>query len=310
MEQSALNQLKLFTKVVADTGDLESIGKFKPSDATTNPSLILKAAKHPQYGHLVEQGRGVARTRGVGAAIDFLVVSCGMEILRIIAGRVSTEVDVRLSFDADGTVDKAKNLIKLYEANGIPRERILIKIAATWEGIRAAERLERDGIHCNLTLLFSMAQAVACAEAKVTLISPFVGRILDWYKSKTGLDYAPEDDPGVRSVVEIFNYYKHFGHKTEIMGASFRNVGEVIALAGCDLLTISPPLLEELETSRRKIEKRLSVEASKGLPMERLSYDEKTFRYALNGNAMATEKLAEGIRNFATDTEKTIELLA
>ncbi|MDR1413742.1 MAG: transaldolase [Puniceicoccales bacterium] len=303
MEQSALEQLKLFTNVVADTGDLGSIKKFKPMDATTNPSLILKAAQQPEYENFIEEARGVQRARGMEAALNFLIVMFGLEILKIIDGRVSTEVDARLSFDANGTVEKAKNVISLYESNGISRDRVLIKIAATWEGINAAKLLEKEGIHCNLTLLFSKTQAIASAEAEVTLISPFVGRILDWHRSKTGFDYAPEDDPGVNSVVEIFNYYKHFGHKTEIMGASFRNVGEIIALAGCDLLTISPILLDQLNVSGKKVSKRLSADSSRNTPMERLFYDEKSFRYDLNQNAMATEKLAEGIRNFSADTE-------
>jgi transaldolase len=307
--QSTLEQLKLFTKVVADTGDFELMEKFKPSDATTNPSLILKAANQPQYAHLVGQGRAVARTKGIDFAVDYLVVLFGLEILKIIDGRVSTEVDARLSFDPNATVEKARDIINLYEENKISRDRILVKIAATWEGICAAKVLEKEGIHCNLTLLFSKVQAVACAESNVTLISPFVGRILDWYKEKTNLDYAQNDDPGVQSVVEIFNYYKHFGHKTEIMGASFRNIGEIMALSGCDLLTISPALLKQLNESFQKVEKVLSVDESKKLQMKKLSYDEKTFRYELNQDAMATEKLAEGIRIFSSDIEKIEQLL-
>jgi transaldolase len=295
--------------VVADTGDFELIEKFKPSDATTNPSLILKAANQPQYAHLLGQGRAAVRTKGIGFALDYLVVLFGLEILKIIDGRVSTEVDARLSFDSQATVKKAKDIIGLYEKNKISRDRVLIKIAATWEGIRAAEFLEREGIHCNLTLLFSKVQAIACAEANVTLISPFVGRILDWYKARTNLEYAQNDDPGVKSVVEIFNYYKHFDHRTEIMGASFRNIGEIVALAGCDLLTISPVLLEQLSESSQRVERVLSVDESKKLQIEKLSYGEKTFRYELNQNAMATEKLAEGIRIFSSDIEKIEQLL-
>jgi transaldolase len=308
--QSSLEQLKLFTKVVADTGDFELIEKFKPSDATTNPSLILKAASQPQYAYLVGQGRAVARTRGIGSALDHLVVVFGLEILKIIDGRVSTEVDARLSFDTQATIEKVKDIIGLYEQNKISRDRVLIKIAATWEGICAAKILEKEGIHCNLTLLFSKVQAIACAEANVTLISPFVGRILDWYKAKTNLEYTQNDDPGVKSVVEIFNYYKHFDYKTEIMGASFRNIGEIVALSGCDLLTISPALLEQLSESFQKVEKVLSVDESKKIQIKKLSYGEKTFRYELNQNAMATEKLAEGIRIFSSDIEKIEQLLA
>jgi transaldolase len=308
--QSSLEQLKLFTKVVADTGDFELIEKFKPSDATTNPSLILKAANQPQYAHLVRQGRAVAKTKGIDFALNSLVTLFGLEILKIIDGRVSTEVDARLSFDTQATVEKAKDIISLYEQNKISRNRVLIKIAATWEGICAAKILEKEGIHCNLTLLFSKVQAVACAEANVTLISPFVGRILDWYKAKTNLEYTQDDDPGVKSVVEIFNYYKHFGYKTEIMGASFRNIGEIVALSGCDLLTISPTLLEQLSESFQKVEKILSVDESKKLQIKKLSYGEKTFRYELNQNPMATEKLAEGIRIFSSDIEKIERLLA
>ncbi|MDR2436097.1 MAG: transaldolase [Puniceicoccales bacterium] len=307
--ESSLEQLKKYSVVVADSGDLAMVEKFRPRDTTTNPSLLLKAAGQPQYAHLVEQGRVVARTRGIDSALDHLIVSFGLEILKIIGGRVSTEVDARLSFDSHATVEKAWDMINLYEKNKIPRERILVKIAATWEGICAARVLETAGIHCNLTLLFSKVQAVACAEAGVTLISPFVGRILDWYKAKTNLDYAQGDDPGVQSVTEIFNYCKHFDYKTEIMGASFRNIGEITALSGCDLLTISPVLLEQLGTSFQKVERILSINGSKGLQMNRLSYGEKTFRYELNRDAMATEKLAEGIRIFSSDIGKLENLL-
>jgi transaldolase len=297
------------TKIVVDSGDFESIGKFRPMDATTNPSLILKAAKLPQYAHIVDGCRRVAGDRGIGAAVDELIVRFGVEILKIIPGRVSTEVDARLSFDTAGTVGRARNIMDLYGAHGVGRDRVLIKIAATWEGIRAAKILEAEGIHCNLTLLFSLIQAVACADCAVTLISPFVGRILDWYVEKTRGTYGGGADPGVKSVVEIFNYYKHFGHGTEIMGASFRNCDEIIALAGCDLLTISPPLLEQLDSMSRPIAPALSADGSGAMDLRRIRCDEKIFRYELNGNAMATEKLAEGIRNFASDVEAMEQLL-
>jgi transaldolase len=307
--ESSLEQLKKYSVAVVDSGDLEMIKKFHPRDATTNPALLLKAASQPQYAHLLKQGRAVAQTKGIDSALDHLIVSFGLEILKIIGGRISTEVDARLSFDSHATVEKARDMINLYEKNKIPRERILVKIAATWEGICAAKVLETEGIHCNLTLLFSKVQAVACAEAGITLISPFVGRILDWYKAKTNLDYTQSNDPGVHSVTEIFNYCKHFDYRTEIMGASFRNIGEIVALAGCDLLTVSPPLLEQLGASFQKVEKILSVNGSKELQMKKLSYGEKAFRYELNRDAMATEKLAEGIRNFSSDIGKLENLL-
>lgn len=313
---SQLDQIKGMTKVVADTGDFESMRDFKPQDATTNPSLILQAAQRPEYKELVEKAVADNRKSGLtGAALldnisDQVLVNFGLEILQIVPGRVSTETDARLSFDTEGSLAKAHELIALYEQNGIPRERILIKIASTWEGIRAAEVLEKEGIHCNLTLLFSLPQAAACAEAGVQLVSPFVGRILDWYKAANKRDYAPTEDPGVQSVAEIFNYYKKFGYRTEVMGASFRNKGEIVELAGCDLLTISPQLLGELAASDEPVKKKLDAEAAKNLDIERLHLDEKTFRFLLNEDAMATEKTAHGIRNFSADIVKLEKLIA
>jgi transaldolase len=304
MSASQLDQLKQFTTVVADTGDFESMKAYKPQDATTNPSLILQAAAKPEYRHLVE--RAVMENPGAAtdAILDRILILFGLEILRIVPGRVSTEVDARLSFDTAGTIAKARQLIAAYEKEGQPRERVLIKIAATWEGIKAAETLEKEGIRCNLTLLFSFAQAVACAEAGVRLISPFVGRILDWYKATTGRDYQAEEDPGVLSVRRIYNYYKKFGYKTEVMGASFRNKGEILALAGCDLLTISPALLAELQASDEPVSARLTPSAAAASGEPQISLDEKAFRYALNEDAMATEKTAQGIRSFAADIVK------
>ena len=310
-----LEQLRQFTTVVADPGDFNSIKQYEPQDATTNPSLILKAAGMDDYGQLVDQA--VADNRGsslsgdalVDHIIDDLLVLFGSEILKIIPGRVSTETDARLSFDRDGSIAKARALIARYEKRGLSRDRVLIKIASTWEGIAAAEVLEKEGIHCNLTLLFSLVQAVRCAEAKVTLISPFVGRILDWHKAKSGKDFAPADDPGVHSVQEIYTYYKKFGHKTEVMGASFRNKGEILELAGCDLLTISPDLLGELSESSESIDRKLDPEKAKDAAIERIDLDEKSFRYQLNDDAMATEKLAEGIRKFAADIVKLQKLV-
>jgi transaldolase len=304
-QPSQLAQLKQFTKVVADTGDFGSMKQYAPQDATTNPSLILKAAGMTDYAWLLDQA---VRDAGSGAAvdevIDRLLVLFGLEILKIVPGRVSTEVDARLSFDTAGTVAKARDIIARYEAAGTTRERILIKIASTWEGIKAAEQLEKEGIRCNLTLLFSFPQAVACAEAGVQLISPFVGRILDWHKKSTGKDYAPAEDPGVQSVTRIYHYYKKYGHRTEVMGASFRNKGEILELAGCDLLTIAPNLLEELNRATDPVERRLEPAAAAIMDIARVSFDEKSFRYALNEDAMATEKTAEGIRNFAADIIK------
>lgn len=305
-----LDQLKRYTKVVADTGDFETLAAFSPQDATTNPSLILKAAEMPAYTPLIEKaivdGR---RTHLTGTALasqimDELLVLFGVEILKIVPGRVSTETDASLSFDTSGLVEKAKRFISLYREKGVPRERVLIKIASTWEGIRAAEVLQREGINCNMTLLFSLPQAVACADAGAKLISPFVGRILDWYKAKTGKDFAPPEDPGVLSVKEIYAYYKQFGYATEIMGASFRNKGEILELAGCDLLTISPHLLKELQETSEPVPRKLSLEPARATKLERHSLDEKRFRWALNENAMATEKLADGIRVFHADAKK------
>ena len=313
--KNQLEQLKQFTTVVADTGDFQSFKEFSPQDATTNPSLILKAAQQEQYAALVDKAVASKKDSGLSgnalieSIIDELLVIFGIEILNIIPGRVSTEVDARLSFDTDGTTKKAREIIALYEANGIDRNRILIKIASTWEGINAAAELEKEGIHCNLTLLFSMIQAIHCAESNITLISPFVGRIMDWYKAKTGETYTGATDPGVLSVQAIYKYYKKFGYKTEVMGASFRNVGEIIELAGCDLLTISPNLLEELQNSNEPISEKLNEEASKGADIEKIEYDEASFRWAFNDDAMATEKTAEGIRNFAIDIVKLEKLI-
>lgn len=299
-----LDQLKQLTTVVADTGDFESMKAYKPQDATTNPSLILQAAAKPEYRHLVERAVKENPGASLDAILDRILILFGLEILKIVPGRVSTEVDARLSFDTEGTIAKARHLIAAYEKEGQPRERILIKIASTWEGIKAAETLEKEGIRCNLTLLFSFAQAVACAEAGVRLISPFVGRILDWYKASTGRDYEAEEDPGVLSVRKIYNHYKKFGYQTEVMGASFRNKGEILALAGCDLLTISPGLLGELQASTETVIPHLTpAEAAKSAG-EKITLDEKAFRYALNEDAMATEKTAQGIRNFAADIVK------
>jgi transaldolase len=302
-----LDQLKQFTKVVADSGDFETLKQYAPQDATTNPSLILKAALMPHYKSLVEKAIADGRRSGAtGAALlnqisDHLLVLFGIEILKIVPGRVSTETDANFSFDTAALIDKAHRFISRYKELGMPRERILIKIASTWEGIRAAEVLQKEGINCNMTLLFSLEQAVACAEAKAKLISPFVGRILDWYKAKEKRDFAPAEDPGVHSVREIYHYYKTFGHATEVMGASFRNKGEILELAGCDLLTISPQLLGELQSSDQPVERKLVATDVKA---DRLVLDEKRFRWLLNENAMATEKTAEGIRLFNADAVK------
>jgi transaldolase len=304
-----LAQLREVTVVVADTGDIESIRRYAPVDATTNPSLLYKAAQLPAYRSLVEDA--VAKAAGappderVHHTLDHLAVNFGLEILGIIPGRVSTEVDARLSFDTDATVTRAERLIALYEDSGISRERVLVKVASTWEGIRAAEILEKRGIHCNLTLLFSFTQAVACAEAGVTLISPFVGRILDWYKKHEGVEgYPAPDDPGVRSVTRIYNYYKKHGYPTVVMGASFRNREEILELAGCDLLTISPELMEELQAAKGDITVKLTPEKARQADEPRLKLDEAGFRWQLNEDAMATEKLAEGIRSFTADLLK------
>lgn len=294
-----LEQLKKFTTVVADTGDFESIKEYKPTDATTNPSLILQASSKPEYGHLVDEAVSFAKSKGSDLALAKVFVNFGVEILKIVPGRVSTEVDARLSFDVEKSLEVARKFIELYEQAGIAKERILIKLAATWEGCRVAEILEKEGIHCNMTLMFSLAQAVACADVKATLISPFVGRILDWYKKAEGRDFSPQEDPGVISVTDIYKYYKKFGISTEIMGASFRNKEEILELAGCDLLTIAPKLLEELKSSEESVERKLVPEVKEDI--KELKLDEKLFRFALNECAMATEKLAEGIRKFSAD---------
>ena len=306
-----LEQLKTYTKVVADTGDFDSMMAYKPVDATTNPSLIYAASMDKKYSPLIDDAiqyaKGVSNDKAVQLkhAMDKLAVNFGLKILEIVPGRVSTEVDARLSFDTEASITKAHELIQLYEANGISRERILIKVASTWEGINAAEMLENEGIHCNLTLLFSFAQAVRCAEANVTLISPFVGRILDWYKKDRGVSDIPAAvDPGVKSVKEIYSYYKKFGYNTIVMGASFRNVGEIIELVGCDALTISPSLLKELENTDGVLEKKLDAAKSKLLDINPVKMDEKIFRWMMNEDAMATEKLAEGIRKFTEDLIK------
>ena len=310
-----LEQLKKYTTVVADTGDFTSMEEYQPQDATTNPSLILQAAAKPEYKHLVEQavnehkGSDLKDCALIESIIDRILILFGLEILKIVPGRVSTEVDARLSFDTAGTVAKARHLIALYEKEGISKDRILIKMASTWEGIRAAEELEREGIHCNLTLLFAFAQAVACAEAKVQLISPFVGRIYDWYKNDTGIDYKGAEDPGVQSVTQIYNYYKKFGYKTEVMGASFRNAGQITELTGCDLLTISPGLLEELQNTEGELECKLTQDAADACEHEKITLDENAFRFMFNEDAMATEKTAQGIRSFSADIVKLENLI-
>jgi transaldolase len=313
---NSLDQLKQHSTVVADTGDIDSIARHKPQDATTNPSLLYKAALMPQYAGLIDEAIAAAMScavkpgKLVDAVIDRLSVNFGRKILEIVPGRVSTEVDARLSFDMTATVDKAYQLIELYKEAGIPSDRVLIKIASTWEGIRAAEHLERNNIHCNLTLLFGFGQAVACAEAGVTLISPFVGRIYDWYKSARKVDQIQvEDDPGILSVTQIYNYFKKFGYKTEIMGASFRTKEQVMALCGCDLLTIAPNLLAELSQITTSVPQKLNASAASNLPLERIDINESAFRWMLNEDAMATDKLSEGIRGFASDLSKLRDLL-
>ncbi|CAG9827840.1 unnamed protein product [Diabrotica balteata] len=309
---NTLEQLKALTTVVADTGDFEAMKAFKPTDATTNPSLILAAAALPQYKPIIDKAiqygnkLGGDMSQKLDNTMDMLCVLFGVEILKIVPGRVSTEVDARLSFNKEASVAKARKIIKLYEEQGISKDRILIKLASTWEGIQAARELEKKhNIHCNLTLLFNFAQAVACAEAGVTLISPFVGRILDWYVANTDKkSYAGDEDPGVVSVTKIYNYYKKFGYKTVVMGASFRNVGEIKALAGCDLLTISPKLLGELEASHDSLPVKLSVESALKSDLEKIEIDESTFRWMLNEDQMATDKLSDGIRKFAADSIK------
>lgn len=313
---NALEQLRTMTTVVADTGDFESIAQYQPTDATTNPSLILAAIKKPEYAHLIEESIAYAQSKALSSkqelslVLDRLFVNFGVEILNIIPGRVSTEVDARLSFDVSGSIEKATTLVAMYESRGIPRERILIKLASTWEGGLAAAELEKRGIHCNMTLLFHLIQAVHCAEAGATLISPFVGRILDWYVAHGHPEgFAPEKDPGVLSVTQIYHYLKHHDYRTQVMGASFRNMEQILQLAGCDLLTISPTLLQMLAETRRDVPRKLRPEDARAVPQEKIALDEKTFRLILNDNPMATEKLAEGIRVFAAaaaELEKNI----
>jgi len=311
-----LDQLKKFTKIVADTADFESIKEFKPQDATTNPSLVYAATQKPEYAHLLDEVLADRKKSGLSGATeiedicDHLLVQFGCDILEIVPGRVSTETDARLSFDVEGSIRKARQLVKLYEERKIPRERVLIKVASTWEGINAAEQLQREGIRCNLTLMFSLPQAVRCAEAKVQLISPFVGRIYDWYKKEMKRDYIGPEDPGVQSVTEIFTYYKKFGIPTEVMGASFRNTGQIRELAGCDCLTISPELMKELSESTEPLERKLDPEKAKSAKIEKLELDEKKFRWMLNDNAMAYEKTGEGIRKFAADVVKLEKFVA
>src|SRR5450432_3097229 len=311
MPMSLLDSLKKYTIVVSDTGDIEAIAKAKPQDSTTNPSLLFKAAQQPQYKHLVEEALAYSakqpgdQSAQTMAFMDKLFVNFGCEILKLIPGRVSTEVDASFSFDTEGSIEKARTLIKLYEAAGVDRQRILIKLGSTWEGIRAAEQLEKENIHTNLTLLFSFAQAVACAEAKVTLISPFVGRIYDWYKkSKGGQDIARAEDPGVASVVRIYNHYKKHGYKTQVMGASFRKLDQIIDLAGCDLLTISPELIAELAAKDGELEPKLTAKSAASSDSPLVHLDEKTYRFEHNQDQMAVEKLSEGIRGFYADARK------
>ncbi len=306
---NTLDQLKQLTTVVADTGDFQSIAQFLPQDATTNPSLILKAVQKPEYQPLFQATVQAHKSESVGDIMNHVLVAFGLEILKLVPGRVSTEVDARLSFDTQGTVERAQKVIALFEAQGISRERILIKIAATWEGIQAAKVLEAQGIHTNLTLMFSLAQAVACADAKVTLISPFVGRIYDWFKKQTGIEYDQSNDPGVDSVRTIFNYYKKFNIPTQVMGASFRNIGQILGLAGCDLLTISPDLLAQLQQMDTELTPALSTQSAQALDTQPITLNEPAFRLALNNDAMANEKLAEGIRLFCVDTEKLVQLI-
>ncbi|MEW5848594.1 MAG: transaldolase [Myxococcota bacterium] len=316
MAKTLLEQLSEMTVVVADTGDFNSIQKFKPRDATTNPSLITAAAQMPEYADVVAgtlrwaAGQGGDRKAQIAAAVDRLSVEFGLRILKIVPGRVSTEVDARLSYDTAASIAKARHLISMYEAAGASRDRILIKLATTWEGVKAAEVLEKDGIHCNMTLLFGLHQAVACAEANAQLISPFVGRILDWYKKNTGKEsYAPHEDPGVLSVTRIYNYYKHFGHRTEVMGASFRNLGEITELAGCDLLTIAPNLLAELQGQTGELPRKLDPKVAASQKVERIKMDEATFRAMHQQDRMASEKLEEGILNFSKALEQLEKLL-
>ena len=311
-----LEQIKTFTKVVADTADFESMKEFKPQDATTNPSLVYAATQKEQYSHLLDEvltDRKKSSLSGheqIEDICDHLLVQFGTDILQIVPGRVSTETDARLSYDVEGSINKARRLIKLYEDRKIPRERVLIKIASTWEGLNAAEQLQKEGIYCNLTLMFSLPQAVRAAEAKVQLISPFVGRIYDWYKKEMKRDYVGAEDPGVQSVNEIYTYYKKFDISTEVMGASFRNTGQILELVGCDCLTISPELMEELARSNQPVERKLTPEKAKAAKIEKLQLDEKKFRWMLNDNAMAYEKTGEGIRRFAADVVKLEKFVA
>jgi transaldolase len=309
MAVSVLDQLKEYTVVVADTGNFDSIKQYEPRDATTNPSLILKASKQEEYSSLVEQVVKSAKSNGINdvdRVMDHLLVEFGLSILKVVPGRVSTEVDARLSFDYDASLEKARSIISLYEENGVSRDRILIKLATTWEGVEVSKVLEQEDIHTNMTLLFSLVQAVACAEAESQLISPFVGRILDWHREEYGKEFEGIDDPGVQSVIQIFNYYKKFGHPTEVMGASFRNTGEIKELVGCDLLTIGPKFLEEMQNDFSPIEVKLNEQMAKDSPIEKLEITEPNFRFLLNEDAMATEKLAEGIRKFSADV-RTLE---
>ena len=305
-----LEQLKKFTTVVADTGDFQSIQQYTPRDATTNPSLILKAVQKAEYKPLLEKAVRDNLNGSTSEVIDHLLIAFGKQILNVIPGRVSTEIDARLSFDTEGSIAKARELIAMYEKAGVPRERVLIKMASTWEGIKAAEVLEKEGIRCNMTLLFSLCQAIACAEAGAQLISPFVGRIYDWYKKNTGIEPDPSEDPGVQSVKRIYNYYRKFGYKTEVMGASFRTTGQILQLAGCDLLTISPDLLQKLAESNDTVERKLSPENVPSAGMIKMSMDEKTFRFQLNEDQMATEKLSEGIRAFCADSGKLKQIIS
>jgi transaldolase len=304
-----LESLSQYSKLVADTGDIEAVARCRPQDATTNPSLLLTAAQDPRFRHLVDAA--IRESRGdAAAAMDGLFVQFGREILKHVAGRVSTEVDARLSFDAEGSIARARRLTNLYEKHGVSREKVLIKLAATWEGVRAAEKLEREGIHCNMTLLFSFAQAVACADAGVTLISPFVGRIYDWYRASRKVDdIAIEEDPGVASVTRIYNYYKKHGYRTQVMGASFRKTEQIVALAGCDLLTIAPELMDKLAQAPGAVERKLSVERAKAEKPEKIAMDEKAFRWMHNEDPMASDKLAEGIRRFDADARKLERLI-
>lgn len=316
MNNSKLDQLQTMTTIVVDTGDIEAIKEFKPTDATTNPSLIAAAAQNSHYKHLIDEAVSYGKSKGsskqeiLTLILDKLFVNFGVEILKLIPGRVSTEVDARLSFDVEGSIQKAHRLIDLYNKAGIPKERILIKLASTWEGTLAAKELKKSDIHCNLTLMFSLPQAIACAEAQATLVSPFVGRILDWHKKQNPTaKYAASEDPGIKSVNEIYDYFKKFDYSTQVMGASFRNMDEILELAGCDLLTISPTLLGELSKATGPVIRKLDPAKAKSLPLEKIRIDEKSFRWLLNENAMATEKLSEGIRKFAEDTVKLEKIL-